>query len=372
MRWIIVTVVIVLFFGCSSRLTVQVDIFDSKGLNPDDILEATVQREAAQHAYLLRAGAYARTKVDLSSQSRKYLGLLVTAKSPIVSSGDIDKFAQEASRQINAAVDNAVRTRDEGLEQTTMAATITKSEERRQAFELALVKFSSATQMLVQIRSDVFKPMEGELKKILEGLQIERTPNLTLINRIINTKSSVNEAIQKNYKALTGGLDLFDDPLAAIIISAPENYWQGVFNKTEASGQIGNTDIAIKMETIGTFTIKGVRLDAAKVTQASFQVLKKSVQLVAAAYGVPVPGSTPPPAGATSTETATDIVANIDQLRQEAVYKRQISRFAALTLLDLIIAEQSDLLSNNNILRKEAVGRVKKSFAAYKSQLQGQ
>ena len=131
---------------------------------------------------------------------------------------------------------------------------------------------------------------------------------------------------------------------------------------------MGNTDIAIKMETVGSFTIKGLRVDASKVTEATFDVLKQSIRMVAAAYGVPLPAAekkTQQDVGG----SPTNVVMAVDEVRQLADRKRLLSKSAALTLLDLIVAQRSDLALAST--RTTAIQNLKRSFEAYKGQLAG-
>lgn len=105
--------------------------------------------------------------------------------------------------------------------------------------------------------------------------------------------------IVKRQLKLIGEYGLLDDPYASAVIYAPEAYWEGSFNKTFAHGGFGDIDVALKMEDVGQFTVKGVRNDTARVTQATFAVVQQSVQTVAALYGIPVPRPSSP---ATPTE----------------------------------------------------------------------
>ena len=164
MRSLILTILTIVFFlGCSSTLTVQVDIFDSKGLDPGDILESTVQREAAQQAYLLKTDSYTRAKTDIKIQLRNYLDLLAKPEVAVVAADDVARFSIKSDRSVDSAVNDAVQKRNEGYEQTRLAETITQTDERRKAFESALDKFSSATQILTQLRSDFLRPYQGLL-----------------------------------------------------------------------------------------------------------------------------------------------------------------------------------------------------------------
>ena len=182
MRHFVLATVLVFLIGCTSKLTVQVDIFDPKGLSPDDAMEATVQREAANHAYLLKTDLYARTKLSLKTELRNYLQFL--ANNGIVARSDIDKFGKAADNYIDGAILSAMRKRNAGIEQTRRAETIIKPPERREVFESALDQFASGTHELTELLTQVQKPYEGALKEKLMELQAVREPNLELINRI--------------------------------------------------------------------------------------------------------------------------------------------------------------------------------------------
>ncbi len=364
-------VIIVSLGGCSTNLSVQVDIFDPKGVSANDTLEATAQREVAKHAFALKKDLYGQARTNLESQLKKYLEDL--RKNAIVSDEDVSRFADNAINIIYQKIGNAMQNRNQGMETIRLAETITEGSARQSKFEAGLQAFQSATQVLVELRANVKRPFEGPIRGFISSLDPQRGPDLQKINNIVNINSDLDRAIEENLKSLTGGFDLFDDHLAPAIISAPNNYWKGVYNKTKASGQIGNTDIAIKMETVGTFTIKGLRLDASKVTEATFEVLKQSVRMVAAAYGVPIPSGAPSSNNtSTSPASPTDLLLTVDQMHKAADRKRQLSRNAALTLLDIIISERADLTSSTAATREAAVIRLQQSYEAYKSQLQGE
>lgn len=82
------------------------------------------------------------------------------------------------------------------------------------------------------------------------------------------------------------------DPAVPSIVSAPDAYWKGVYGKVRGCTWFGNAEIAIRMEDLGQFHMKGVTFDPSRVTKAALDGIGSAVKIVAAAYGVPVPQAT--------------------------------------------------------------------------------
>ena len=365
---------VVLMPACTT-LNVKVEIFNPSGITSDQALESTVKRESANHSYLLKTDYYSQVAIDLTTQVSEFLDFLASlqcpdeSKSKVIATGDLPQLKSAAKTNIETAVADAVRARNEGLALLREAETATK-DNRTTTMSAALQKFSVATRQLSEL-SVKSQQLFDQYTKHLAKCITEKPPtplNQGILNKAIAKQRQVQSSIEQKVVSLTGGADLLDDPLAPIVIASPDEFWRGVYNETSALGTMGNTDIAIKMETVGSFTIKGVRVDASKVTEATFDVLKQSIRMVAAAYGIPLPASEKK-SSPDSMGSPTDIVMTADDARQMAERKRLLSRTAALTLLDLIAAERSHLAAA--ITRTAAIQNLKKSFAAYKGQLSG-
>lgn len=353
--------------GCSSSLGVQVDIFDLKGVTADDTLQATMKREAAKHAHLSRTNHYSNVSADLQSQVKAHIQFL-SDEIAIMTEKQARKNEADASTKVKEKITSAQQTRDAALQDLRTAESTEKPADKRNLLMSASHQFETANRVLNDLRSDILKIYGGPLQVYLKSIDSERKFDSTKFDRIVAMTNASESASEKNLQSLTGGLDLLDDPLAPVIIGAAPQYWKGIFNKTDAFGTVGNTDIAIKMETIGTFTIKGIRLDASKVTEATFDVLKQSVRMVAAAYGIPTPADQTS-ANSGDTGSPTNIVLSIDQVRQASERKRLLSRRAALTILDLIVTQKDNLTNDGK--RKAAIQQLKMFFEAYKTQLIG-
>jgi hypothetical protein len=362
----ILFILLVFLPACTSSLGVKVEIFDPKGVTSDDARMSALQREGAKHAYLARSGQYSKAIDDLQTQLSTYIHLLSSPEISVMTITAAPKIEQTAFARVKDTITSAVQTRDAAMQDLRRAENL--GNDREKLLSDASDHFITASKSLNELRSEILKTYQGPLRNHLASINSRTDLNTTEVDRITSKQKATDFAIEKNLQSLTGGQDLLDDSLAPIIIAAPSQYWKGIYNKTDATGTIGNTDIAIKMETIGTFTIKGIRLDASKVTEATFDVLKQSVRMVAAAYGIPT-SADQTTGNSGDTGSPTNTVLSIDQMRQTAERKRLLSRTAALTILDLIVTQKDNLADNNK--RKIAVQQLKKSFEAYKAQLTG-
>jgi hypothetical protein len=170
-------------------------------------------------------------------------------------------------------------------------------------------------------------------------------------------------------EGLIGKAGILDDPRAAAVVYAPKQYWSRQFNQTFCSGWFGNTDCAVKMEGLGSFTIKGVRLDAAKITQATFSVAREAIQTVAAVYGVPVPktgaaAGTPPATGAVSADLDSPA-----KRQRDATTSLLMLRIARLAIFETIVAQRQSVLSQDESVRKQAIATINAMFEANRKQL---
>jgi hypothetical protein len=151
-----------------------------------------------------------------------------------------------------------------------------------------------------------------------------------------------------------------------LIINAPSDAWRGLYNETYGLGSFGNTDIAVKMEGLADFTLKGVRVDSTKVTQATMAGITTAVKVVASAYGVPLPSSSG--GGSTQTQTQTKIAPDPEQQKLDAEQKLKSQRAAIADILEAI-AQESSAVAGTDEQRKAAVQRIKDVFAANRADL---
>lgn len=137
--------------------------------------------------------------------------------------------------------------------------------------------------------------------------------------------AGVDAAFARAQRELVGG-EMFDDPRLAMVLyataeerrsgsaraleKAAEGCWSARIDHTRTVANAGNADIAVTMRDDGTFTVKGMRLDASQITQAFAKLSTQAVCLAASFSGVPGcpmaggPNSASPSAGEEGFDTA--------------------------------------------------------------------
>jgi len=155
------------------------------------------------------------------------------------------------------------------------------------------------------------------------------------------TGAIVEDEISPHDTNLTG------DPLISVIAGLPRGAWDGLYNRAYGGGFLGNADIAIKLDKSGKFSVKGVRLDAAQVTRATFSGAKTALQVAAASYGIPIPlGSAPAEETEAQDKIAADaarVAAGLEQDRARLARRRYEQRAQTLHLLDSVALISSKL-----------------------------
>ncbi len=102
---------------------------------------------------------------------------------------------------------------------------------------------------------------------------------------------------------IVSSAELRGDPLLGHVLQAPEDQWLGVFNRAIAVTYGTNSDIAIVMDDVDKFSIKGLRVDSSAAAKATFAVLGRVMDVAAAVSGVPIAGIIPdPPAVPTDSD----------------------------------------------------------------------
>ncbi len=184
------------------------------------------------------------------------------------------------------------------------------------------------------------------------------------------------------------GGSLYSDKFASLITRAPNRYWRKYqstidlsssskklsktikarYNKVTASTFFGNSDIAVKMDQPGSFTVKGVRMDANESIKTSFKVLSQGIKYISFASGIPFPE-----ASANHTSTAI-LIPSEDEvelltLERDNSEKRfdDLNRTFLLVLMQQTIVLEND--ENSDEQKEQALELIKKAYKVYKNQL---
>ena len=169
-----------------------------------------------------------------------------------------------------------------------------------------------------------------------------------------------------NYKSLTGGLDLTDDPRAHAVAAAPPEVWAQKFNEAVAQGYLGNIDIAIKMNKPGDFTIKGLLFDPSTVASVASKTVTQALLVAAQISGVPVSTSSGTGDGAALASTSTSL--NTAQVAMaERKSAQNASRAALLDIADTIVREKQNLADDSK--RQAAIEAIQITFSKHQSRI---
>jgi hypothetical protein len=346
--------------GCAT-MTVDVRILNREYLDSLPALVARVQNtEAAVRAKLARN--------EFAVKEQELLALIDHWESPQLPVGDLGKrfkaelkatvikqFAQAknlyiqgvdaagAAREINDAKAPESHVADMEIAKTQEDASAHPLD-RREAYTRAAAKFRAADTTLLELPSLV-----GEL---LANAGVSGP---------LDNGTSASAVVEKEVAGLIGGHGLLEDALASVIVDAPDAQWNGKFNRAYGTGGLGNTDIAVVMQGLGDFTLKGVRVDASKITSAAFDAVGSTIKVVAAAYGVPSGGGGTASAsgGATSTSPDADLRA-ADQARLAAELKLRRQQRAFADILRAIVREKTTLADDTS--RGQAIKRIQSAY----------
>lgn len=238
--------------------------------------------------------------------------------------------------------------------------------------------------------------------KVLKSSELQA--DLTLkymfneIDKLLGTKTKLPSYeiegvsdVNKDLILSNFGNSILGDPMASLITRAPEKYWRKYkknvnikiendldgkrklgksrYNRIKAQTFFGNADIAVKMDNPGSFTIKGVRMDATESIKTSFKVLNQGIKYMSFAAGIPIQNNNKvSPSGGNSQETTSIKIPNISDneiLKNEAfeIQKRfnNLTRgflsvyFAQIKTIESIDPEmEPDKLKESNAILKTA------------------
>jgi hypothetical protein len=222
-----------------------------------------------------------------------------------------------------------------------------------------------------------FGEHQASLEKRTEGSAVEpqlaadtitdKAAAKTAVATMRRAEDAVADAATQQLASIIQGHGLFDEEMAGLVINAPCDAWRAMFNNAKGLGTGGNTDIAIKMQELADFTLKGVRVDATKVTQAAFQGVNQAVKIAAAAYGVPVKtGSGAAKDGESKDTNGTDLSA-ADAAVRAANAKLRSKREAARSILRVVAQQQALATATGDAAkaqREQAIQLIKDAIEA--------
>ena len=359
--------------GCA-QMAVNVNILDRNYWSSPEVLSNTISDQVANITRKRGSGEFTRTQVNIRNKAREALSRL--AASGDVDPSDIERLVAPLDKFIDDGFNDADKHFAAAFQKLDISSKSSRTKRLTDLFSAQSeldAGNSSIRRVEDQVSSDLRKKIDGARENAAE----RSAASATKLKSADKAVSEVKEALT----GLIGNQGILNDPLASSVVYAPEAYWQRAdlphgINETFASGTFGNTDIAVKMESIGNFTIKGVRLDASKITQATFAVGRQAIKTVAAVNGIPMPtGTNTASTGTTALYPETPVNISSPDVRiaaaDEAIIRRRLAR---LTVLETILIQRSVLIdpatdANATSARATAVKTVKDVFTANRGDL---
>ncbi len=192
-----------------------------------------------------------------------------------------------------------------------------------------------------------------------------------------------NDVIKNESKTNQLRFHLLGDPLTSFVTkNSNKEIWKSTYNQTKVSTFMGDTDIAVLLrknpdegsnksgDYNNNFTIKGVRLDAEDVIEASFKTLSQSINLFAS---IQMAGT-----NLTSSDQATEypslsselntslnnLISNKNKLKKKEKYLKELRKL----LIEKIIFEDAENKADGNL--NSSIKEIKEFWNNVKSELE--
>lgn len=228
-------------------------------------------------------------------------------------------------------------------------------------------EFSRLARMISESVDSLMRTAERDTGRKFEGLA-SRFPWIRSSELAVATP--IRDAQAVVMKSPIAGGSIVGNEFAYAVASAPEGFWHRSFNEVWGSGVFGNLDMAIRMNELGDFMLKGLTFDPRDVALMASKVGVQAMIIAAQISGVPISapagsgGQTPAPGSAlaSSSKSLQDLqdrmTAKLNSVRQQ--------RMALKNLGNIILAEKGVLGTNNF---QTGVDRVLSGYEVLKTKI---
>ncbi|MEO1038260.1 MAG: hypothetical protein AAFX09_01850 [Pseudomonadota bacterium] len=140
---------------------------------------------------------------------------------------------------------------------------------------------------------------------------------------------------------LQGG-SLASSDYAYYAASLPDTAWETDFNRAYGRGTFGDSDVVIRMNSVGDFSVKGMTFDPSTVAAVASKVSTQAILLGAQIAGAPVHGATAQ--GASGIAASSNQLEGVEARLRTREAQQDAWRQAILDLASVILTEQSALV----------------------------
>lgn len=176
-------------------------------------------------------------------------------------------------------------------------------------------------------------------------------------------------AMNATVRNLVGQFSLVDSAFAFAVANAGDSLWKTDFDHSFGRARLGDMNLAVKMESPGVFTIKGVTFDPSEVVRLAAKVTTQALVLGTQLAGVPLPAKTPAPGAAGSAlATSSGELETLQSADAQKSAKAADRTNALLTIAQAILREQGGIDGTADE-RKASIRSIKATYDAHKTRL---
>ncbi|WP_298157115.1 hypothetical protein [Flavobacterium sp.] len=241
------------------------------------------------------------------------------------------------------------------------------------AVDAILTDFNSANGLMVnekyQEAVDVYLLLPQKFQNIMSALdasEILKESQKELVVQEISTKLAVANIVFHNGRANLLG----DKMVSYITMKQYDTIWKSNYNRTVSNTFFGNADIAVVLNEMpdnynNNYAIKGVRVDAAKLIQSTFDVMTQVVNVAASIAGMP--SGSAADANSFYPDELTD-VKELPLKKSELESRKELLKESQRQLLLKILGEK---IHGKTLAEKQAsVADIKAFWDAFKTNLE--
>lgn len=308
----------------------------------DAAFDALAEYYAARAENYPATGELAEVRSDLLGSARDYRGTS-TAEAEIFRQID-DYYA--AANTANMAL-RQIYWRADAADRTYASSTnlpLAEAVAARQRIETELL--GGITELLDGLVADIAGlRAQGPQDALAGGDGAAASQSLT------SAEQAVQAARARISRSIIAEGSLVGSGYSFALASLDDSYWIPEYNRAFGEGRFGNTNIVIRMNSTGDFSVKGMSFDASTVASVASTVATQSLLLGAQIGGVPVTRQSGGDANA--LVSAAGQVSSIEQARMGREARRQARAFALIDLAFAVLNEQDALSDGSDQARRD-------------------
>lgn len=321
--------------GCG---TTRLDV-DVRVLNPDYLLDyrsssaiesletqARFARTAISEGGSLSDAKIIEAGVEMAEQTKRLEKEIDRVDPGLLESDSASKRAQDLLvkrlKQAQASLESGVASIDRArtLDPAQFEEVLASYRRARLEFDQARVDLVSAEQVPTEV-FETYQEVNADSSNGESTSPRSKEKQAQLLATIQRAKQDARvitrQASRDTAAIVNEDSALRGDPLLGHVLRAEESEWKGLFNSAHAFSHGTNSDIAIIMEDVDKFSVKGLRADSSTGAKAALAALGRVIDVAAVVSGVPVDGIIPEP-----TPDSSDAETEAAEARRRSLYSR--------------------------------------------------